>query len=50
MRKYVDKMIQLAKDGSLHARRQVSYSHSLSCFHDVGCDYLPRSLCLVLET
>lgn len=23
IRKYVDKMIQLAKDGSLHARRQV---------------------------
>ena len=24
IRKYVDKMIQLAKNGSLHARRQVS--------------------------
>ncbi len=43
MRKYVDKMIQLAKDGSLHARRQVcaqaralealfmSYSSSPGC-------------------
>lgn len=26
VRKYVDKMIQLAKDGSLHARRQVGIS------------------------
>jgi large subunit ribosomal protein L17 len=28
VRKYVDKMIQLAKDGSLHARRQVGISIS----------------------
>jgi ribosomal protein L17 len=31
VRTYVDKMITLAKDGSLHARRQVRSSSSRGC-------------------
>lgn len=41
VRTYVDKMITLAKDGSLHARRQVrrssSRSYSSVCVSNSGC-------------
>ena len=40
LRKYVDKMIALAKDGSLHARRQVHTGYTVLCGLQLAATFL----------